>query len=236
MAFDPTSIAGCMAWYDFADNSTITASAGAVSQVTDKSGSGHTLTQSTAGLKPTTGLNTINAKNVLHFLNNRLDTATFTQAQPITGFAIGQLDTASGVNRQMLGNGGTSPTLYQGSTTVWRMYASTEQGTIPSTTNVTLLSGIFNGASSQLYVNGVLDGTFNPGTNGYLNLSIFIGNDVSAGAPWLGNIAEVILYNSALSDPNRNNVEQYLLLKWKGSRPSGGNNLRPHAFSPGLAR
>lgn len=56
------------AWFDFSDTATITdAGGGAVSQVTDKSGFAQTVTQATAGSRPTTGANSLNGKNVLTF-------------------------------------------------------------------------------------------------------------------------------------------------------------------------
>lgn len=58
-------VAGYKVWLDAADTATITASGGAVSQWTDKSGSAYTFTQATAGKKPTTGSATQNGKNVL---------------------------------------------------------------------------------------------------------------------------------------------------------------------------
>jgi hypothetical protein len=51
--FNPMSVGGCISWYDAMDTTTITQSAGAVSQWADKSGYGSDLTQATAGNKPT---------------------------------------------------------------------------------------------------------------------------------------------------------------------------------------
>lgn len=64
----PTDYSGLVAWYDFSDTATITdAGGGAVSQVTDKSGTGRTIKQATGGARPTTGTRTINSLNVLDF-------------------------------------------------------------------------------------------------------------------------------------------------------------------------
>jgi hypothetical protein len=55
------------AWYDAADAATVTTVSGVVSQITDKSGNGYTLTQATAGARPTYDLATVNGLNVLSF-------------------------------------------------------------------------------------------------------------------------------------------------------------------------
>ena len=63
--FTPANLTGLQVWYDASDTATITHSAGAVSQINDKSGLGRHATQSTAAAKPTTGTVTQNGKNVL---------------------------------------------------------------------------------------------------------------------------------------------------------------------------
>lgn len=52
-------------WLDADDASTITASSGSVSQWNDKSGRGLHITQGTAAAQPTTGIASINGRNVL---------------------------------------------------------------------------------------------------------------------------------------------------------------------------
>lgn len=65
--FSPTNISGLKAWYDASDTSTISLSGSAVTQWNDKSGNGFNVTQGTAAQRPSSGLNTINSKNVLTF-------------------------------------------------------------------------------------------------------------------------------------------------------------------------
>jgi hypothetical protein len=63
----PDSVAGLKAWYDAADTATISLSGSAVTQWNDKSGNGFHVTQSTSAQRPSSGINTINSKNVLTF-------------------------------------------------------------------------------------------------------------------------------------------------------------------------
>ena len=53
-------------WFDAADASTITDSAGSVSQWGDKSGNGNHLTQGDGAFQPTTGANTIGGLNAIN--------------------------------------------------------------------------------------------------------------------------------------------------------------------------
>jgi len=60
-------ISGYKLWLDAADTSTITSSGSAVTQWADKSGNGYVFTQGTSGRRPSTGVNTLNNKNVLTY-------------------------------------------------------------------------------------------------------------------------------------------------------------------------
>jgi len=57
-------------WLDASDTGTITQSGGAVSQWTDKSANAYAFTMATAAYKPSTGVDTQNAKNVLTYGQN----------------------------------------------------------------------------------------------------------------------------------------------------------------------
>ena len=65
--FSPSDLTGLKAWYDAADTATITVSGTAVTQWNDKSTSGYNLTQGTAVNRPTSGVTTLNSKNVITF-------------------------------------------------------------------------------------------------------------------------------------------------------------------------
>lgn len=53
IAFSPSSISGLVAWYDFNDSATVSTVSGKVSQITDKGSGNVTMSQATAGIRPT---------------------------------------------------------------------------------------------------------------------------------------------------------------------------------------
>jgi hypothetical protein len=67
-------------------------------------------------------------------------------------------------------------------------------------------------------INGGTSGSGNTflgtASTGSAMADLHIGSTSSGANYWSGNIAEIILYNSALSDANRSFVEQYLISKW----------------------
>ena len=69
-SFSPNKHMGLIAWFDMADIGMIEESANAVSQVDDKSHSGHDATQTIPVKKPTTNVNTINGLNVIIWDDN----------------------------------------------------------------------------------------------------------------------------------------------------------------------
>ena len=195
---------GLAGWWDAADAATITASGGAVSQWNDKSGNARHVVQAGAA-KPVTGTRTIGGKNALDFSADEL-AVTMTINQPITQFVVAQSDVAAPGNCQIV----TPPTMYLTSSG-WNMYAGANVSlgkagdTLPHA-----LSALFNGASSQMWIDGVLAGSGNPHTYGWSGPT-GIG---SAANPWDGLIAEVIFYNRVLSTVERQQVESYLATKW----------------------
>lgn len=66
-SFKPSDLAGLVAWYDASDTTTISVSGNAVTQWDDKTASAFHLTQGTAGARPTSGLTTLNSRNVITF-------------------------------------------------------------------------------------------------------------------------------------------------------------------------
>lgn len=83
--------------------------------------------------------------------------------------------------------------------------------------NVYILSGRYDGARQQWYVNGSLIGSRNQSGNMSINNQpLRIGStQASPGSTWFkGDIAEILIYNRALSDTERQEVESYLSEKW----------------------
>lgn len=209
-AWTPLSVAGLVYWYDFSDTATITHASNAVSAVTDKSGNSRTISQGTAGKKPTTNTVTRNGLNVLSFDGGDvLSSANFTQAQPITAFIVARSSLTDAANRQALGNGGTTPTIYM-SSAYWRIYALTDLNSLVATdTNWHIFTGVFNNTSSSLRLDRSTVVSGAAGAAGYSTKPVSVGSDSGLTAGWAGEIAEVFAYSSVLSTTDRDAAETY---------------------------
>lgn len=83
------------AWYDAADEGTITESGGLVSQWDDKSGNGRDISQGTGSNQPTTGTRTLNGLNVLDCAGDYLENTSLglTVSDDISIFIVAEIDT-----------------------------------------------------------------------------------------------------------------------------------------------
>jgi hypothetical protein len=99
-----------------------------------------------------------------------------------------------------------------------------------SVSTPTLLSGEYDGSSVRFYINGVLD-TYHPALTGPIDSGNNMGKDLfigmrsnysGASGEWFnGNIAEILIYNRALTDGERHQAENYLINKYN----TDGNHL-----------
>lgn len=83
-----------------------------------------------------------------------------------------------------------------------------------TTTSFNVISAIFNTSSSAVYINGTLGGSGNPGSSNTTGTTVGDCGGGGASVALMGDIAEVLIYNSALSSTVRSNVENYLLTKY----------------------
>lgn len=201
-------------WFDASDTTSITSSAGRVSQWDDKSGNARNATQATGTLQPTTGSTTQNGLNVLTFGLNRMTTSSFSfSGSKFTCFAVCRASTDSATNRQVIGTIGSNPTLWLSSGN-WSLYAtSVFSSTTAYDTNWHIFTGIFNGAASAIRLDGVEIATGNPGTASY-TVGSNIGSDSGTTSAWRGDIAELISCPLLLSNNDLRVVETYLNAKW----------------------
>ena len=188
-----------------------------VSQWQDQSGNNYHAEQETQANKPLLVSDDLNGKPVLRFDGaNDFMQVDFQQsfAQPNTYFIVGRVAASSGAPHPFVGGnpGQIVSTLdsqtmgyYSGS---WRTY------TKPSPFDYHAFTAIFDGNNSQFYENGLLKLTTNPGANAQSQI-MFIGRYIASSTEYLnGDIAEIIFYNSLLSDPQRQSVENYLINKY----------------------
>jgi len=218
----PKSIPGLTLWLDADAPSTITQATG-VSQWNDKSGSGNNVVQATGSKQPAYVQSVLNGKPVLRFTNASAQTMTTSTnfISPVsviyiarqTGGTNGRVLT--GVNNNWLLGfwGGSHAQAY------FEGWVSPAGGT-PSTTNWYIESAVETGALSSYYENGVQIASNAGGVAGPNGLSLVGMGGVSEFSD--ADIAEIVVYNRALSDAERQKIEGYLAAKWglQSSLPS----------------
>ena len=218
-------------WLDAADASTITESGGAVSQWNDKSGNGRNAVQATSANRPAYTTNALNGKNVLtldgtdDFMTVAHDAALNVQFSPKTvavvykksaGFRVLQKKNNDGVSADAwfftdissLSVAGGYATNYAINQNAWQIEVGTWDGsTIKSWRNGTKLvaTGVYNGT----LVNGEVDPSFTPLSNAD---PLYIGKRQNPGGSSgiiTGQIAGILICNTALSDADRQKLEGY---------------------------
>lgn len=226
-AFTPTDIAGLALWNDASDTASITATANAVDQWNDKSGNARHTT-ATLSRRPTTNTRTINSLNVLDFdgtddvmigaagtlaIPNGANTIFVVYASDNLGDAtqniMNGLNAGSGL-RYALGN--TATDFQCQNRTTSSIY--TTQALVRSTSTVAA-GFIRSGTSITPFVNGV-KGAAGTNAEDITLTQLNIGAQTNTGTinRFNGMLAEIIWYNSALSDANCNLVGSYLTSKW----------------------
>lgn len=216
--FTPTDVGTPAVWFDACKGVTYNGS-NQVSQWDDQSGNARHATQSTSSKKPTYTASGTNGLPHIDFAgsDDGLSATGFTLAQPNTVFVVAKQDTGAanehlfssddGAGAQNLLVGAPSLTMHGGS------LASTGLGVTTGTTYV--FSMLFNGASSKFFRDGTQHGgTLSVGALSMIGLCVG-NNGFTYTQGHDGTICELIVYNSALSDANRQKVEAYLTTKWK---------------------
>jgi hypothetical protein len=214
--FVPTSIAGCVGWWDAADTSTITGSP-RVTSWADKSASARTAT----GIgSPATGSVTKNGRNVIDF--NGGDGFSLASAYTIGGsgnpgtvFVVSSKDALS--NQSMVLGSTTDTDAYFGPAFSWStgapLTADAVGGTNLATGNYGVLMYSHNGVSSPRV--GLNDAWGTLGTSSqaraFNRFGLYPGNSYFN---FVGGICEIIFYNTQLSAPNVTTVVDYLTTKW----------------------
>lgn len=225
--YSPTQL-GPAAFYlagrgDLLNASDTTALAGeAVKTWNDISGNGKHLTQGTSGLRPvmSTTAAGINGRAVPIFdgADDKLTIAagSFTTAQPLTIIGVATTNlTQPAATRIVVDSSdvaGRCEVQQSNSTGYLEMYAGS--ATVGRSIEVTpaapfVFSAIFNGASSEEYINGVGGSVASPGTQSLAGLTI--GNRYTGTAnSWNGKIGAIAIFSRALNNTERRFCEQWM--------------------------
>ena len=229
----PKQIGGLVLWLDAADTDTITDTTGSVTQWDDKSPNQYHFAQGTGAEQPTTDSVTTAGKNVIDYDgtddNVELASAALRTALSINTdqsvFFVFKADSTSGTQVPLISantagddwyvitliNNNLSTAFFNGAT-----YTNGQgKSSFTDTTNYNVLTAIYDqaGASTAARLNGTAF-TGAVSGNGAGNLQTTIGSRAGATSPFNGQIAEIIIYDSQLSDANRDKIEAYLGQKW----------------------
>jgi hypothetical protein len=204
--YQPDWIAGCQLWLQAQLGITI---ATGVSQWNDLSGNGNNVFQATGSQQPTYNATDAgyNGKPTLSFAaasSQSLGASIASIGQPYTIIVVGQ-NTNGGA---IVGSGGSLAGLYG---TNLSYYAGSGIASSTSDTSKCVMCGVFNNAgTSGLFLNNSQTAllTTTPGTRSFTG-SVLLGNEPLADAI-NGKIAEVMIYNSALSAAQLHTVFAYL--------------------------
>jgi hypothetical protein len=186
-----------------------------VSKMIDMSGNGNDVIQGTQIYKPLWVDDELNGYPVLSFNGSQWLRVQYPTPlyQPITVFAVWKVTTAGAYSFCFDNFSSTYFGLYGTNTSIAIQVGAGPVGYTKSVPFDFLLNtAVFNSASSSLYENGVLKKT---GAVASSNLTgITLGNAFNFSAPFIGEIAEVLIYDAVLHADNRISIETYLINKY----------------------
>jgi hypothetical protein len=223
----PRAISGCALWLDAADRSTLTLSGSNVTAWADKSGNGRNAVGTTSN--PTYNATGFNSRPTVSFSNNVLTSSGWSLApnRQFAWFLVVHLTSTSTSWQRILISGSGYPDGYLGthsSTSNILGIAGSTTVTAPIATGtlspqlVTYLFGTseLSSNTSAVSVNGGTFSTLGGNTGAIGTNGLIIGTDTGGGLGdrFLGNLSEVICYNSTVTQPQRQQTEGYLAWKW----------------------
>ena len=226
--FIPTQVSNCSLWLDAADSSTVTLSGSTATQWNDKSGNGRNSTSCSATYS--------NGINGLGCMTNPVISGPIANSGSsiVTIFIVGTKASTGGLYDSMLAlnsspitsyyAGGTLFACYYGGTNPPQFYCYMSGNLSLSFVGAVNTPFIFNafqtGTTGSTYGNGTSYGDVGTAGSTFNYTTYYIGL-CTGGPAWVGNVCEVIVYNSILSISQRQQVESYLAQKWgiKSSLP-----------------
>lgn len=224
--FDPSLYGTLALWLDAADSSTLTLSSTTVTQWRDKSTLANNAAPVGSPVFASTGLNGKQSISLdgasMGFRGALANTGTVS-----TTFIVATLNTSTGTNGRLISLAGTTGDDYNSTSFVIPFIRPTSQSVagfrnnsylstkaIPAYDAPFYASSTFDATNNTVHVNGTA-ATAAPSTGTFAIAKYSIGTQPNiAGDWWKGYVSEVLIYNSALSTPNRQAVEAYLATKW----------------------
>lgn len=221
VTFTPTDVAGLklwlkgdgVFWQDGARTTPATADGDPVGAWDDASGEDNHATQATANARPLLKLNVKNGLPVVRFDGtDDFLSSLLTVAQPGTVFIVASRS-ATGERHMIDGTTELARWLVGGDVGGnWVIYAGSVVTTSAQDTNWHLHTAVFDGASSSHRVDAASAGSGDAGALALTNPLIGAGQGHILFHQ--GDIAEVLIYDSALGTTDRDSVEAYLDAKY----------------------
>jgi len=246
----PPVTAGLVLHLDASDPGSVTKDgSGRVSQWADLSGAANHAAQATSANQPLWVENMLAGKPVIRFdgTNDHLQTAAFGSelAQPNTIIVLWKLsgdDSSRTVIDGIASNKRNSVIKALNSPPSWNREIILHAGSpnlpgspLAAPSDFIITGALFHGTASKLWIDGALDAQGETGTQALTGVTVG-GRYDGAVNNLNGDIAEILIYDRALSDGERQGVEQYLGIKWLGwTLPPGASLCSTTATSSGTA-
>lgn len=231
----PSEAATCQFWFDASDAQKVTQAADVISQVTDGSASAFNVTQ-TGTAQPTYQRGGYVNRNVILFdgSNDWMGTTGASALRGVAGYTLFSVHKPTSFSSQKttLSVSGTATkfafntAITTGVRSLGVRRTDAEGGGVVTGSAATLnvweqVCGVvdFSITTGTLYVNGVQDGINTSlstvGVSDSTNGDIYVGSGIAGASNWYaGQIAELMLFPSALSTLWRQRIEGYLRTKW----------------------
>ncbi len=181
----------------------------------DRSPNARDLTQGTGSLQPALVSSDADygGRPVIEFTSDRMQTASFSFSQPLTVILIGENNLANASNKQFFDgrtSGSSGRALARWSTAeLVAMFAggSTLTGTTGNDVPAVYVFE-FNGASSEIKVDGSSEATGNAGTDSIVN-GFTLGDSEPTGSFFGGRIAELVILSTAMTTASEEYLASY---------------------------
>ena len=239
--FTPRQISGCQLWLDAADSSTIGLSGSNITRWADKSGNGRNASNVT-GTPVLSNNNTI-AKQGIYFNGTSYITGSYAySSNTLSWFVVGTIESDGEAFGRMLSFG--DPSQYDFDS-ILRMNALSRENLtneVVTYRNTYISRNLLISYSTPFFYSSVIDGTSNTpflngtqgtgaATSGNFGFSTY-GLSASVGISPQRNkgfLFEVVVYSTALTTAQRQQVEGYLAWKWGliSSLPNGHPYKQP---------
>jgi hypothetical protein len=248
----PTQLPGCVIWLDAADAKTLTLSSSSVTQWADKSGLGyHAVGNTGTGTYSSNGFADYPTIQITSSGNMKAPVPAGTFSTAVSAFIVWQKTGAStGCDALVFRGSGANPGPFD-------MYSYTSFGDTrkligdgSSFSQYIDSINFFRNTNRNIYFfnlstnaknswNESVNGTYttlttsNGSVYGDTGSYIFIGTRADGFPTMIGNISEIVFYNSTLSTSQRQSVEGYLATKWglRSSLPSTHPYYTTHPFA-----